>query len=284
VRADVGSIEQVIMNLVVNARDAMPTGGQLTIETRNEVVDAKLAGRLVGALPGRHVVLSVSDTGAGMDTATQVRMFEPFFTTKEVGQGTGLGLSTVFGIVKQSRGAIGVESTVGAGSTFRVYLPEVETEVELDSSSIPAPGRHGTEMILIVEDDDQVRAVARTILTRKGYRVVDVATPADALKFCQESTEAVDLLLTDVVMPLMSGHELGSRLVQRCSETKVLYMSGYTSDDLARRGLLADGAPFIQKPFTPDSLSRRVREVLSPVPSPLQADYVAGGRMARLHP
>jgi PAS domain S-box-containing protein len=281
VHADVGSIEQVVMNLVVNARDAMPTGGQLTIETRNEVVNETLAQKLVGAPPGRYVVLSVRDNGTGMNAATQARMFEPFFTTKEIGRGTGLGLATVFGIVQQSHGAIRVESTVEAGSTFCIYLPEVDAEVELDTSIIPAAASHGTETILIVEDEDSVRTAARTILARRGYRVVDVAGPADALKFCQESPEAVDLLLTDVVMPLMSGPELASRLVGMCSETKVLYMSGYTSDDVLRHGVL-EGTPFIQKPFTPESLARRVRDVLSPAPSSPRADYVSGGRMARL--
>jgi PAS domain S-box-containing protein len=281
VRADVGSIEQVVMNLVVNARDAMPSGGRLTIETRNEVVDERLARQLVGGLPGRYVVLAVRDTGKGMDEATQARIFEPFFTTKGVGRGTGLGLATVFGIVQQSHGAIGVESTAGAGSRFSIYLPRVDAELELDTSSIPAAASHGTGMILIVEDADPVRAAARTILVRKGYRVVDLATPADALKFCEESPEAIDLLLTDVVMPLMSGPELASRLAGMCPQTKVLYMSGYNGDDVLRHGVL-EGDPLVQKPFTPESLARGVRDVLSPVPSSPPADYVSGGRMARL--
>jgi CheY-like chemotaxis protein len=201
-----------------------------------------------------------------MDVATQSRIFEPFFTTKPDGRGTGLGLATVFGIVEQSQGAIGVESTVGVGSTFSIYLPEVDA----DSSSIaPAPGAQGSELILIVEDDQPVRAVARAILARKGYQVVDVATPADALEFCRESPEAVDLLLTDIVMPLMSGQELATRLVDMCSETKVLFMSGYTSDEMMRHGVLLSGTPFLQKPFTPESLSRQVREALDPVSSPL---------------
>jgi CheY-like chemotaxis protein len=201
-----------------------------------------------------------------MDVATQSRIFEPFFTTKPDGRGTGLGLATVFGIVEQSQGAIGVESTVGVGSTFSIYLPEVDA----DSSSIaPAPGAQGSELILIVEDDQPVRAVARAILARKGYQVVDVATPADALEFCRESPEAVDLLLTDIVMPLMSGQELATRLVDMCSVTKVLFMSGYTSDEMMRHGVLLGGTPFLQKPFTPESLSRQVREALDPVSSPL---------------
>jgi CheY-like chemotaxis protein len=180
--------------------------------------------------------------------------------------------------------AAGVDSTLGAGSTFSIYLPEVDAEVALDSSSVPAPGAQGTELILIVEDDEQVRAVARSILARKGYRVVDVATPADALAFCEDSSEPVDLLLTDIVMPLMSGHELASRLTEMCSETKVLYMSGYANDEMARHGVSLGGTPFLQKPFTPESLSRQVREVLSPVSSPPPDDFVSGGRMPRLRP
>lgn len=282
VRADVGSIEQVVMNLVVNARDAMPTGGLLTIATRNEVVDENLAQQLVGVPPGRYVVLSVRDTGTGIDAPTQARMFEPFFTTKEVGRGTGLGLATVFGIVQQSQGAIRVESTVGAGSRFSIYLPRVDAEVDLVTSSVPAVRLRGTETILIVEDEDPVRAAARTILVRQGYRVFDEATPAEALKFCEESPEAVDLLVTDVVMPRISGPELASRLVGMCSETKVLYMSGYNGEDVLRHGVL-EGDSFIQKPFTPESLARRVRDVLGPVPSS-RAEYVSGGRMPRLSP
>ena len=262
VRADPGSIEQVIMNLVVNARDAMPNGGRVTIETRNETLDETSAHhQQLGATLGRHVVLAVTDTGSGMDAATQARIFEPFFTTKGVGKGTGLGLSTVFGIVQQSNGAIRVHSEVGRGTTFSIYLPQVDAMA--DAQVIPPRANlGGTETILLVEDEDQVRAVGRAILQRHGYSVVEMRTAADALAYSQSRPEPIHLLLTDVVMPQMSGPELARQLTKARPKLKVLCMSGYTDDKIVRHGVLQADVAFLQKPFTSDSLTRKVREVL----------------------
>jgi two-component system cell cycle sensor histidine kinase/response regulator CckA len=264
VRADPGTVEQVILNLVVNARDAMPTGGTLTIETHEAMVDAPFArAHLQGTAPGRYMVLAVRDTGAGMDAATQARIFEPFYTTKPVGTGTGLGLATVFGIVAQSRGAIHVDSTVGAGSVFSVYLPAIVAEVDDGPAEASAPVPRGDETILLVEDEEQVRTVARIILLRQGYRVIEKRTPADAFLHCRHNPERIDLLLTDVVMPLMSGPELARRLQQMRPELKVLYMSGYTDDNVVRHGVQLGETAFLQKPFTSASLARKVRDALA---------------------
>ncbi len=263
IRADPGSIEQVIMNLVVNARDVMPTGGRLTIETQTEMLDENFVGlKQAGGRPGRHVVLCVSDTGTGMDQATQARIFEPFFTTKAVGEGTGLGLSTVFGIVQQSHGVIRVRSEVGKGTTFSIYLPQVEAEADTTRAKPPAVATRGTETILLVEDEDQVRAVARTILQRQGYRVIEMRSPAEALLYCQSRPEPIQLLLTDVVMPQMSGPELARRVADLLPNARVLFMTGYTDDSAVRHGVLQSDIAFLQKPLTFDSLTRKVREVL----------------------
>ncbi|TMA16030.1 MAG: response regulator, partial [Deltaproteobacteria bacterium] len=239
VHADPGQMEQVVMNLAVNARDAMPQGGTLAIEIANGSLDAA-NGPPPGLSPGRYVTLSVKDTGAGMDERTQARIFEPFFTTKEVGKGTGLGLSTVFGIVRQSGGTIAVESTPARGATFRIYLPAVDPQsaAGLSGRAEGKPARRtGSETILLVDDDDHVRKVAHAILEREGYRILDARTAADALRLCERHPERVDLLLADVVMPHMSGGDLSEKVRSLRPETRVLYMSGYPDDALVQRGL-----------------------------------------------
>jgi two-component system cell cycle sensor histidine kinase/response regulator CckA len=260
VRVDPGSIEQVIMNLVVNARDAMPTGGTLTIEIESGVAPDTLLRQSV-APAAAYAVLSVTDTGTGMDLATQARIFEPFFTTKDVGKGTGLGLSTVFGIVQQSNGAIRVRSEPGGGTTFRIFLPQVEDST-LEPAAPMKSALRGSETIMLVEDEDQVRLVARAILHRSGYRVIEMRTAAEALLHCQASAEPVHLLVTDVVMPRMSGPELARRLAVIRPGLKVLCMSGYTDDSVMRHGVMKADIAFLQKPFTTETLTRKVREVL----------------------
>ncbi|MDB4957069.1 MAG: multi-sensor hybrid histidine kinase [Myxococcales bacterium] len=266
VRVDPGSIEQVIMNLVVNARDAMPTGGRLLIETKNVTIDETFTLQHPGATMGPHVVLSVTDTGSGMDRATQTRIFEPFFTTKEVGKGTGLGLSTVFGIVQQSNGTIRVHSDVGKGTTFTVYLPQVDAPTDTGRSPLPRAAFRGKETILLVEDEEQVRAVARGILKRHGYRVVEMRSAAEAMLYYETHPDPIDMLLTDVVMPQMSGPELARRLTTIRPTLRVLCMSGYTDDSIVRHGVLRAEIAFLQKPFTTETLTQKVREVLDARP------------------
>jgi two-component system cell cycle sensor histidine kinase/response regulator CckA len=262
-KADPGQIEQVLVNLVVNARDAMPQGGKLTIETLGVDLDQDYAGRHVGVVPGTYVMLAVSDTGAGMDEDMQARIFDPFFTTKEKGKGTGLGLSTVYGIVKQSGGNIWVYSELGHGTTFKVYLPELAAGSQKTEAAIvesPMPG--GSETILLVEDEEVVRGLARKILEHAGYSVLDANRGEEAVRVCLERAEPIDLLLTDVVMPETSGKEVADRLTGLLPGLRVLFMSGYTDEAIVHHGVLDSNVEFIQKPFTPAALVRKVREVL----------------------
>jgi two-component system cell cycle sensor histidine kinase/response regulator CckA len=261
---DPGQMEQVIMNLVVNARDAMPEGGKLTIETADVVLGDRDAAAH-GIKAGHHVMLSVTDTGMGMDAATQARMFEPFFTTKEVGKGTGLGLATVFGIVQQSAGAIWARSELGKGTTFTICFPLVVPaggDVEVKTPSRPPERRtlRGYETILVVEDEERVRILACAILRRYGYQVLEAQSGGDALIVCEQHKAPIDLLLSDVVMPRVSGPQLAERLRATRPEMKVLFMSGYADDAQLQHGVNA--SEVMQKPIRPETLTRKVREVL----------------------
>jgi PAS domain S-box-containing protein len=260
VRADPVQFEQVIVNLAVNARDAMPQRGTLTIETRNVDLDDEFAGRHAGLHAGPHVMLAVTDTGSGMDAHVQAHLFEPFFTTKAQGKGTGLGLATVYGIVTQHDGAVDVQSALGEGTTFRIYLPRAESEVQVEGPALPAPvGGH--ETILLVEDDEMVRDLTREILHEGGYAVL-ASAPGGALSLARQHAGRIDLLLTDVVMPDIGGRELARHVARLSPSTKVLYMSGYTDDLISHHGVLDGHAPLLGKPFMPAELLRRVRDVL----------------------
>jgi len=263
VKADPSQIEQVVINLAVNARDAMPQGGQLTIETANVELDEDYRRRHPAAEPGRHVMLAVSDTGAGMDEETQGRIFEPFFTTKEMGKGTGLGLATVYGIVKQSGGYIWVYSEPGQGTTFKVYFPRVEEAAE-EPAAVEGQVRslRGTETILLVEDAEALRLFARESLLSCGYTVLDAGSGVEAREISARHKEPIHLLLTDVVLPRMSGRELAEHLAPHRPEMKVLFMSGYTDDAIVYHGVLKPGTSFLQKPFSAYKLRSKVREVL----------------------
>jgi two-component system, cell cycle sensor histidine kinase and response regulator CckA len=263
--ADPGQIEQVLMNLVVNARDAMPAGGKLIIETSNVDLDEAHAARHLAVKPGPYVRLTITDTGCGMDAATQARIFEPFFTTKEIGRGTGLGLSTVYGIVKQSGGNIWVYSECGQGTTFKVYLPRMRSfTTKVTSSGLAAvPSRStGTETILVVEDEEAIRNIAKRMLQEAGYTVLTTSTASDALLIGKTHQGKIHLLLTDVVMPQMGGRELSESLAVALPGIKVLYMSGYTDEAIVHHGTLDPGTHFIPKPFSTAELLRKVREVL----------------------
>lgn len=265
---DPGQLEQVIMNLAVNARDAMPLGGMLTIASSEIFLDADYASEHVGVSPGLHLMLSVSDTGVGMDGATQARMFEPFFTTKDKDKGTGLGLATVLGIVQQSGGTIWVYSEVGKGTSFKVYFPIVEGSAAPLVAAPVERGMRGAETVLLVEDEAGVRGLARTILRKYGYNVLEAQSAGDAFLLCEQHAAPIHLLLTDVVMPRMSGRQLAERLAPLRPSMKVLYMSGYTDDAVVRHGILDSTIAFIQKPIMPVPLACKIREVLDAATSP----------------
>ncbi len=263
VNADPGQLEQVLLNLAVNARDAMPQGGRLTLETANVELDEADARWHAGVASGRYVRLAVRDTGIGMDAATQSHLFEPFFTTKELGQGTGLGLATVYGIVRQSGGHITVDSTPGRGTAFTIYLPRLGEGVEAAEPVVaPAKPRKGSETVLLVEDEAGVRGVAQEILRSTGYIVLAASDGHEALRISIQHEGPIHLLLTDVVMPGLSGPALVSRLASRRPKMRVMYMSGYTEDTIVQHGLPNPGMVFLQKPFTPEVLTRKVRELL----------------------
>jgi two-component system, cell cycle sensor histidine kinase and response regulator CckA len=261
-RADPGQVEQALMNLVVNARDAMPAGGKLTIETSPRVFDEAYAREHADVKPGEYVRIAVSDTGVGMDQDVLSHIFEPFFTTKELGKGTGLGLSTVYGIVKQSEGAITCYSEPGKGTTFTIYFPRTAEARGAVSAPLPGTPQRGTETILLVEDEEAVRAFARTVLERNGYRVLEAAGGIDALARVATRERQVDLLVTDVVMPQMSGTELARSLIRISPSVKVLYVSGYTGNAILHGAVLDKGEDFLQKPFSSQELLAKVRELL----------------------
>ncbi len=266
VKADPGQLDQVLVNLAVNARDAMPSGGRLTIETAPVELDEAYARMHPGATPGPYVMLAVSDTGCGMDAETQARVFEPFFTTKEKGKGTGLGLSTVYGIVKQSGGYITVYSEVGCGTTFKIYLPRITGEAPRAAKPAAAPPPTGSETILLVEDEEAVRAFTRSVLESQGYTVLEARDGAEALRLAQDHPGEIHLLVTDVVMPGLSGRALAERLAPARPTMNVLYLSGYTDNAIVHHGVLDDDIAFLQKPFTRDALARKVRAILDRPP------------------
>jgi PAS domain S-box-containing protein len=272
VKADPGQMEQVLLNLVVNARDAMPDGGRLTIETCNVELDSVSASQHPVMEAGSYVMLIVTDTGCGMDAGTQARIFEPFFTTKGQGKGTGLGLATVYGVVKQSGGFIWVYSEVNQGSTFKIYLPQVNADLERGAPEKTSRGAHpGTETILFVEDEDSVRELVRDYLGESGYRVLEAADGVQALEIAAAHRGAIHILVTDVVMPRLSGRELVTRITAARPELKILYISGYTDDSIFRHGVLEGGVAFLQKPFNLKDLAQKIRQVLDGEPAATEA-------------
>jgi PAS domain S-box-containing protein len=263
VKIDRSQLEQVIVNLAVNARDAMPSGGKLTIETQTVDVDEAYASTHWSTTPGRYVVLAVTDTGLGMDENTQARIFEPFYTTKEAGKGTGLGLAMVYGIVKQSGGFIWLYTELGSGTSFKIYLPLVDDAAQLDGPRlILAEPAGGTETVLLVEDSAAVRSIARNILERHGYTVLEAPNGKAALDIGRKRTRLIHLLLTDVVMPEISGRQLAEEFSAIRPDAKIIFMSGYTDDAIVRHGVVSEGVDYLQKPFSPDTLLRKVRQVL----------------------
>jgi CheY-like chemotaxis protein len=262
IKAEPGQIEQVIMNLAVNARDAMPKGGNLTIETGNVHIDKDITRHSIQVIPGPHVMLAMSDTGVGMDKKTKAHMFDPFFTTKKIDKGTGLGLSTVYGIVEQSGGIIQVDSEPGKGTTFEVYFPRIaDDKMESEQFGEFFSPRRGKETVLLVEDEGALKALLSTVLEGYGYRVLEAENGYKAIKI-SDRTEKIDLMITDIVMPNVSGPELAKDILKRHPKTKVLYISGYTDDKLSEHGLHGECIHFLQKPFAPENLAQKVREVL----------------------
>jgi two-component system cell cycle sensor histidine kinase/response regulator CckA len=263
VKVDPSQIDQVLANLTVNARDAIAGIGSITLRTENAVIDASQRSGDVESLPGAYVLLTVTDSGVGMDKKVLEHVFEPFFTTKEVGKGTGLGLATVYGIIKQNRGFVSVSSEPGQGATFKIYLPRFEGKCA--EASIEDPGNHlpgGTETVLIVEDEKAILKLGKAILERLGYRVLSANTPGEAIRLAREYASDIHLLITDVVMPEMNGRELAQRLASLRPRMQCLFMSGYTADVIAHHSILDEGVNFIQKPFSMKPLAAKVREVL----------------------
>jgi PAS domain S-box-containing protein len=263
VEADRGQLEQVIMNLAVNARDAMPCGGTLSMTVSNVEIASARSSTHDDLPAGSYAMLSVEDTGTGMDEATRARVFEPFFTTKELGKGTGLGLSTVFGIVRQSGGAIVVQSEPGAGTTFRIFFPRSgKAATSVSRPAVEDSSFRGKETVLVVEDDDQLRAIARAILHRYGYAVIDVANAGEALLVCEQYPRPIDLMLTDVIMPRTNGRQLVERVAPIRPDMKVIYMTGYTDDVVLRQGFIEGSLDYLAKPFTPKQLGAKIRAAL----------------------
>jgi CheY-like chemotaxis protein len=262
VRADPGQIDQVLMNLAVNARDAMPEGGRITIETRNADLDERYAATHPPSRTGPYVMLAFTDTGSGMDAATQARVFEPFFTTKGVGEGTGLGLSTVYGIIKQSDGYVWVYSEVGVGTTFKIFLPRIDEEAQHARKEGPGPLLRGTETVLLVEDEASLREMLREVLDANGYSVLVARDGAEALQIAAAHAAPIQLMVTDVIMPGMTGPKIVDLVAQTRPEVKVLYISGYSDEAVTRHGLIGPRRAFLSKPFAPEALLRRVRESL----------------------
>ncbi len=262
IKADAGQLEQIIMNLAINARDAMPQGGKLTLETAQVELDETYAQGHLEVKPGRYAMLAVSDTGCGMDEATRKRIFEPFFTTKGLGQGTGLGLATVFGIVKQCGGHIWVYSEPGQGTTFKLYFPSIEAHATQEQARPAQAAHHGVETILLVEDEAAVRTVTLLTLRGMGYTVLEACDGPEAIAICERYPNPIDLLISDVVMPGMGGGKVAQAVVALRPNIKVLYLSGYTDDAVVRHGILQERVAFLQKPFSPKSLGHKVREVL----------------------
>jgi PAS domain S-box-containing protein len=264
VKADAGQLEQIIMNLAVNARDAMPAGGQLTIETSNVELSEEYVAQHPSTRPGPYVMLAVTDTGCGMDVKTKAHMFEPFFTTKEIGKGTGLGLSTVYGIVKQTGGSIWVSSDLGIGTAFKIYLPAVNALLEIVSPNDKVEKvASGSQTILIVEDDAALLQVIHQSLEAVGYMILAAHSPAEAIRISESYPGPIHLMVADVIMPGMNGTQLATHLSAPRPEMKVLYVSGYTDDTIVRHGVLEPGLAFLQKPFSPKTLARKVGEVLA---------------------
>jgi CheY-like chemotaxis protein len=263
IKTDPGQLEQIIMNLAINARDAMPQGGRLTIETANVRLSEIFTRRHPDLKPGAYVRLIVSDTGIGMDQMIMSHLFEPFFTTKEAGKGTGLGLATVHGIVKQNNGHITVHSEPGRGSSFKLYFPQVKESILVEETNEGRPRKYqGTETLLIVEDEAIVRELAHRILSQRGYHVIAAGNGQEALQICRNYDEPIDLMITDVVMPGMSGRDLAEQAAPIRPDMKILFISGYPNDIIAEHGILSDGISFLQKPFSPDSLTAKVQGIL----------------------